>query len=484
MHWDQSSCLSGLGSTAISRHSSSSFCSLDFAYHLWIDELDEKEDDSGCIIKSNRMAVSREEGLRREASPPPAAYEDGNALSEPASPAARTARGSREVDLEAGMSSKQDARQRTFLRGLETGQGSTGSQIGASHAASCVGLKSEREMRNLLSFEWALLKKGVPSSRPPLFFFLLWVFVEYVHLTAHNYVYFLQGKIWGVDGPPPPLPDLGLMLLADRLPDRYEWIIGFATAVLVGLMFSLGLLRLTLAHVKWGGPQIEVRDADNQHKTTLPMPVSLVMQRACQAMSVGMSLRVVTFLVTLVPNPAAYCHGPDWDPPERVGEIFTRIRFTGSCGDLLFSGHTSHGMVLMLVVTRYAPKVRAAKALSIGAMTLLALSLLAFKSHYTSDVLVAVYVNLMIWWLLPTDPARVNLTDLGLNNNFPLPVSPAFVCVDPSSSSVTRGTKDETKHSAMAGSGIACEAMVAHHGRGAGGEGVGDGWNGLEEGRG
>lgn len=239
--------------------------------------------------------------------------------------------------------------------------------------------------------------------------------------------------------PPPPLQDLGLMLLADRLPEHLEWIISFATALLCGLMFSLGLLRLTLTNVNWGGPTIDVKTSDGRVKTTLPMPVCLVMRRACQAMSVGMSLRIITFLSTLIPNPAEYCHGSSWDPPAHVGEIFSRVRFTGSCGDLMFSGHTSHGMVLMLVVCKFAPNLRAAKVLAVGSMTLLAASLLAFKAHYSSDVLVAIYVNIMIWWLLPRDAPSVKLADLHLDDHLPLPPTPTFLLV-PSVSAAASGS--------------------------------------------
>jgi hypothetical protein len=80
----------------------------------------------------------------------------------------------------------------------------------------------------------------------------------------------------------------------------------------------------------------------------------------------------------------------------------------GSCGDLLFSGHTTHGMILTLIILRYAPGLKAIKALAIGTMLLLALALLAFRSHYTSDVVVAVYVTLMIWRLMPAEPARLD----------------------------------------------------------------------------
>lgn len=74
----------------------------------------------------------------------------------------------------------------------------------------------------------------------------------------------------------------------------------------------------------------------------------------------------------------------------------------------MYSGHTTHGMVLTLIIVRYAPGLRWAQATAVTAMVLLALSLLVFRSHYTSDVIVAVYVCLMIWRLMPAEPERLD----------------------------------------------------------------------------
>lgn len=70
----------------------------------------------------------------------------------------------------------------------------------------------------------------------------------------------------------------------------------------------------------------------------------------------------------------------------------------------MFSGHTTHGVILTAIVLRYGPAVRGAVAVALAGMTLLALSLLAFKDHYTSDVIVAIYVTSMVWMLVPQDP--------------------------------------------------------------------------------
>lgn len=46
--------------------------------------------------------------------------------------------------------------------------------------------------------------------------------------------------------------------------------------------------------------------------------MAVVLKRASQALALGLSLRVVTFLVTMLPNPADYCHGEHWNPPKYV----------------------------------------------------------------------------------------------------------------------------------------------------------------------
>lgn len=74
---------------------------------------------------------------------------------------------------------------------------------------------------------------------------------------AHNLIYYIQGVYYS-EGPPPALKDLGLMLLAGRVPERFEWVVGALTCLLVGLVLSLAVARVTLKNVPWGGPQLEV----------------------------------------------------------------------------------------------------------------------------------------------------------------------------------------------------------------------------------
>lgn len=55
-----------------------------------------------------------------------------------------------------------------------------------------------------------------------------------------------------------------------------------------------------------------------QQSTNIPVPFVFLCKRACIALSVALVLRVCTYMVTLVPNPAYYCHPPYFNPPECV----------------------------------------------------------------------------------------------------------------------------------------------------------------------
>lgn len=59
-----------------------------------------------------------------------------------------------------------------------------------------------------------------------------------------------------------------------------------------------------------------------------------------------------------------------------------RIEVTGSCGDLLFSSHTLHGMIMTLTVLHNAPNVYPVTAIALFSMIMLPISLLAFRDHY------------------------------------------------------------------------------------------------------
>jgi len=226
----------------------------------------------------------------------------------------------------------------------------------------------------------------LPPSFPPQGILL----AEYFNLVMHNFIYYLEGAVWGEGGPPPPLKDLGIMLLEGIFPPSAQWIVGLFLYFLIGMMLTLCLGRLLLNNVPWGGPQTvlikEREDGLDVTTCSIPVPFVYVCKRACQVLSIAIVCRVLSYTLTLEPNPAAYCHPPHWDPPNTIGEIMGRVEVTGSCGDLLFSSHTLHGMVMMLTVLRHAPYLYVVCGIAVCSMAMLIITLLSFKNHYSHDI--------------------------------------------------------------------------------------------------
>jgi hypothetical protein len=213
---------------------------------------------------------------------------------------------------------------------------------------------------------------------------------EYFNLIMHNFVYWLEGKMWGASGPPPPLIDLGIIAFAGIFPLSYSWLVGFFLYLLIGMVLILCLGRLLLNNVPWGCPEtvLEKREGETAALRTccIPVPFVYICKRACQVLTIGLVLRVLSFLFTLEPNPADYCHPPFWDPPDALLEILGRIEIVGSCGDLLFSAHTLHAMAMMLTVLRHAPGLYLVTGLAVASMVMVVISMLAFKNHYSHDI--------------------------------------------------------------------------------------------------
>lgn len=261
-----------------------------------------------------------------------------------------------------------------------------------------IRLKTPKEISWQAKLEFALFKQE-----------WRWIVVvllaEYFNLVMHNFVYYLEGEIWGEAGPPPPLKDLGIMLFAGVFPPSAQWVVNLSLYLLVGMVLTLCLGRLLLNNVPWGGPQtmlVQEREDWEEVKTcSIPVPFVYLCKRACQVLSIALVLRVFSYMLTLEPNPAPYCHPPYWDPPNTVGEIMGRVEITGSCGDLLFSSHTLHSIVMLLTVLRHAPRLYIVCGISVCSMILVIMALLAFKNHYSHDIVTAIYTTVLLWMLIP-----------------------------------------------------------------------------------
>ena len=282
--------------------------------------------------------------------------------------------------------------------------------------------KSKSQIQWHFRLEWALLKHE-------WHWFLGFIVVEYLHLYARNAVFYIQGKVYHYphddpsqsfrkrhEQPPahfpyPPLKDLGFMAFdaGHLLPQWHEWLLTFFVLALAGLSFLLVVARICL-NMRFGGPKIALtsRDADDRRLVTMPMPVMIILKRMAMAGMVVIPLRCVTFLVTLVPPPAPYCQNA-WSPPTSLEAIFNPFQSprTG-CGDQMFSGHTLHATLMMLVVWRYFPHHRLLPFVALASVLLLGFFLIVFQAHYTSDVIAAFYVTVLAWAVLLPEPTTLN----------------------------------------------------------------------------
>lgn len=240
---------------------------------------------------------------------------------------------------------------------------------------------------SLNSFSPTLCTTSLPPSTLPLQGFF---FAEYFNLVMHNFIYYLEGVIWGQDGPPPPLEDLGIRLFAGVFPPSAEWIVDLFLYILIGMVITLCIARFVLNNVPWGGPEMLLTkkrgDGLDVATCSIPVPSVNICKRICKILSIAIVCRILSYTLTLEPNPAAYCHPPFWNPPSTVSEIMSTVAVRGSCGDLLFSSHTFHGMVMMLTILRHAPRMYVICGMAVCSMVMVVISLLAYKSHYSHDI--------------------------------------------------------------------------------------------------
>lgn len=224
----------------------------------------------------------------------------------------------------------------------------------------------------------------------------------------------------------------------DLLPASLEWLMSSFMATLVAFMLLLWIARLVL-NVRFTGPKTSLtgRDAIDRPLIIVPVPFVLIIKRMAMAGIVVIPLRCLTFLVTLLPPPARHCQSA-WSPPTTMHQVFNPfVSPRTGCGDEMFSGHTLHGTLITLMVCRYFAYRRFLPAIAIVNLTLLALSLIIFRSHYTADVVAALYVTAGGWFLLSREPTTLNM--YGLH---------ADILVRPPSD-LTRGTNRQVAHDVL-----------------------------------
>lgn len=71
-------------------------------------------------------------------------------------------------------------------------------------------------------------------------------------------------------------------------------------------------------------------------------------------------------------------------------------------------------MVMCMLCLRNAKGFYLVSGIAVISMTLLPIALLAFKNHYSHDIIVAIYTTWMIWKLMPSKEEVVDCDKLGI----------------------------------------------------------------------
>jgi len=127
-------------------------------------------------------------------------------------------------------------------------------------------------------------------------------------------------------------------------------------------------------------------------------------------------IRNMLFLSTSLPSPALHClpNSTTYAPPEEIHELFRGL--SGQCGDLIFSGHMLHALSVYKITRSHV----------IFIMCFVqSYTILASRSHYTVDVLLAWIIVPNAWdlyysWIYHHGSTRTCQTDDICDENVPI----------------------------------------------------------------
>jgi len=132
--------------------------------------------------------------------------------------------------------------------------------------------------------------------------------------------------------------------------------------------------------------------------------------RILVALCIGHTLRFATYSVTSLPGARPHCQpGAELLKPPSGLEI---LRFTAgvapNCGDLVFSGHMFQALTMVYAAKDYSwayfpqwPRFRKAMVAAMVACCVIQIfTILASRSHYSVDIVVACYTSFLLWTVL------------------------------------------------------------------------------------
>ena len=229
---------------------------------------------------------------------------------------------------------------------------------------------------------------------------ILTAIVQFLHNAAHNYVYYLAGQYGVYGGPANMLTDLGFTGL--------DWLPDLTNVSNIALYCIAGLATVVVGSVSF--TDFFVTDPNIR---TLQ-----VLVRACWVCCLSVFLRVVSFLITILPSPAGHCSKATFSPPKTVYDIFFYFDVGRGCSDLIFSSHQMYGLVAVCALHHYLivgnkeqPGNKLVKwtCICIGWTLVLieAISIVRHRNHYSIDVWNALYAVPFAWmsvaYVFPND---------------------------------------------------------------------------------
>jgi shingomyelin synthase len=115
--------------------------------------------------------------------------------------------------------------------------------------------------------------------------------------------------------------------------------------------------------------------------------------------------RAPVIMFTSMPATNNHCQNPP-NLTNPIGNVFLTVATLGSgsihCGDLMFSGHSVSATLAFISLATYGPMLWwIFRPLGFTLMAATWVTILSSRSHYTDDIVVAIYLTIATYWLVP-----------------------------------------------------------------------------------
>ncbi|KAG2429220.1 hypothetical protein HXX76_010990 [Chlamydomonas incerta] len=133
---------------------------------------------------------------------------------------------------------------------------------------------------------------------------------------------------------------------------------------------------------------------------------AVMWSRLLMVLVVCQALRIVTFSVTQLPGPSFHCRASEptarreW-PSHWTGHVYIDVgrQMSKSCGDLIFSSHTTFMLTGILAYNEYG-SLAFMKALSWLLGVIISILIVASRKHYTVDIVIAWYTVPLVFYTM------------------------------------------------------------------------------------